>query len=568
MLPKSLSSLKDRVRAPLVKQYISRWFFYAAGLAALCIIFAWHSKSWDTNDDAMMGMIVQGYGIAHAPSPGLVYSNVVWGWVLEQLGQVFGPYSYTYASYSLLLASLFCFMLAFERARVPAALGVAILLIGYYPIISGMQFTLVAGLLAASGVTLACTCGQKDRGILLLSGILLVLAGLVRGLELLFVLGASAPIGWFMFHGAEQKHERVALYALIAGVAGVLFVCFCIDASYYSTDAWSHARHMIVIVNKIVSYRMGGYFHLHPQVFAHSGLTKNDLYLMHNWFFADPDVFRESHFDLAFSKVHPLERMRQNLHFYRSYLRMFYYKQTLLFIVAIAIMWIFNSRKLAIVFALGILALTMTAFFLLGHLPASRVCIPVLMAIAGLTALNVPRDSRPIRFVSALMCLGMLIISLIPTLGRDNHADVTALKAHQEICSLPKDHPMVIWGVGKIFGYGHAYSPFNASGIDCKLQFYPIGAMQLIPPALDQLSALTGGYTSLIAALNAGQTFYFITSPERMDHLKIFFREHYHVTLSAEYVSEGKMFHNLYTVKVLKDVVSRATVPTLPAGVR
>ena len=106
----------------------------------------------------MMGMIVQGYGIAHASSPGLVYSNVVWGWILEQLGQVFWPYSHTYASYSLLVASLLGFMLAFERARVPASLSVAILLIGYYPIISGMQFTLVAGLLAASGVTLASTC--------------------------------------------------------------------------------------------------------------------------------------------------------------------------------------------------------------------------------------------------------------------------------------------------------------------------------------------------------------------------------------------------------------------------
>lgn len=567
MLPKSLSSLKERVRTPLVTQYISRWFFYAAGLAALCIVFALHSKSWDTNDDAMMGMIVQGYGIAHAPSPGLVYSNVVWGWVLEQLGQVFGPYSYTYVSYSLLLVSLLGFVLAFERARVPAALGVAIILIGYYPIITGMQFTLVAGLLAASGVALACTCGQKDRHILLLSGVLLVLAGLVRGLELLFVLGTSAPICWSMSQGAEQKNKRFAIYTLFAGIAGVLFVCFCIDASYYSTDAWSHARHMIVIVNKMVSYRMGGYFHLHPQLFAHSGLTKNDLYLMHNWFFADPNVFRESQFDLAFSKVHLLERMRQNLHFYGSYLRMFYYKQSLLFIAAIAVIWIFNTRKLAIAFALGIMALTMTAFFLLGHLPASRVCIPVLMAIAGLAALNTPHDSRPIRLVSGLMCLVMLIISLTPTLRHDNHAETTALKARQEICSLPKDHPMVIWGVGNIFGYGYAYSPFRASGIDCKLQFYPIGAMQLIPPALDQLSALTGGYTSLVAAMNAGQTFYFITSPERIDHLKIFFREHYHVALSAEYVGEGKMFHNLYTVKVLKGVTSPASAPTSPTGV-
>ena len=45
MFPKSLSSLRDRVRTPLVIQYISHWFFYAAGLTALRIVFTWHNKS-------------------------------------------------------------------------------------------------------------------------------------------------------------------------------------------------------------------------------------------------------------------------------------------------------------------------------------------------------------------------------------------------------------------------------------------------------------------------------------------------------------------------------------------
>jgi len=40
---------------------------------------------WETNDDVAMAMVAHGFGIAAHPSPHIVFSNSIWGFVAQAL---------------------------------------------------------------------------------------------------------------------------------------------------------------------------------------------------------------------------------------------------------------------------------------------------------------------------------------------------------------------------------------------------------------------------------------------------------------------------------------------------
>src|SRR5215469_13549733 len=88
-------------------------YLYVALVTVGLLVFA--SKMWATNDDAGMAMAVEGYGIASAPSPGIVYSSVAWGWLLTQLPRFSFVEPYAATTYSLLAVSWLAIALALWR---------------------------------------------------------------------------------------------------------------------------------------------------------------------------------------------------------------------------------------------------------------------------------------------------------------------------------------------------------------------------------------------------------------------------------------------------------------------
>jgi hypothetical protein len=58
-------------------------FVYFTGL------IVWGTPVWDTNDDVAMAMVAHGYGFVAQKSPNLLFSNVVWGHVVQALHGMF-----------------------------------------------------------------------------------------------------------------------------------------------------------------------------------------------------------------------------------------------------------------------------------------------------------------------------------------------------------------------------------------------------------------------------------------------------------------------------------------------
>lgn len=65
------------------------WDFFVAMVFVfiLCIFF---EPRWVTNDDVGMSMVAHGYGIAAVDMPNLVFSNVIWGYLVRVIPQING----------------------------------------------------------------------------------------------------------------------------------------------------------------------------------------------------------------------------------------------------------------------------------------------------------------------------------------------------------------------------------------------------------------------------------------------------------------------------------------------
>src|SRR3990172_1330249 len=66
----------------------------------LCALF---ELRWETNDDVSMSMFAHGYGVATYGSPNLIFSNVLWGYVVRLIPEFNGVLGYSTATLGVLV---------------------------------------------------------------------------------------------------------------------------------------------------------------------------------------------------------------------------------------------------------------------------------------------------------------------------------------------------------------------------------------------------------------------------------------------------------------------------------
>lgn len=72
----------------------------ASFVLTLCFFF---EPRWETNDDVGMSMVAHGYGIAAIGSPNLIFSNVVWGYLVRLIPQIDGVLGYSVVTIGVLV---------------------------------------------------------------------------------------------------------------------------------------------------------------------------------------------------------------------------------------------------------------------------------------------------------------------------------------------------------------------------------------------------------------------------------------------------------------------------------
>lgn len=255
-----------------------------AGL--IIALYLVYEPRFETNDDVSMSMIAHGYGDAAYSSPLLIYSNVLWGYLVRATPTIGGVLGYSVAALVALMAAAWAiayFLIRLGAGYFAAFLAVSLVLVrpALFP-----QFTVLAGLLTVAAVIGLQLYGRRgERGILVASCALVFVAFLVRQREAALVLAVAAPLlPWRALR--ERREAQVAVVMLALAIAAALVV----DNLSYSGPEWAHFFEVLKTLSSILAWGNGEDLKQHPEILARYGYSKNDIELIQQSFWVDPQI--------------------------------------------------------------------------------------------------------------------------------------------------------------------------------------------------------------------------------------------------------------------------------------
>ena len=524
MLPIPAPSPQQRLR-------IERVLAWGLASVAMAVVLCLARKVWQTNDDIGMAMIAGGYGIASAPSAGLVFSNVAWGALLAALPKLGGIEPYSMLTYCALLASSLTIALALHRRGAPPLMGAALLAAIFLPTLATPQFTLTSGYLAAAGLALLIAWKDSPSRLpLCLAGLLLVAAGLVRFLEMGFVVAVSLPFLW------TERPQRLPRrwIALAAAVLVALTAAHLLDVHYYGGEDWAAFRQMAPVRTLFTDYSLYPYFVAYPEAAAHGPLHASDLALVSQWFYADPQVFTPAALAAPLQSVQWSSRALLNLSMSPHLLALVNDPQLMALLGLLVVpLLLLRRRAVPPLLALALLLTTVVMLQILGRSGMVRVYMPAAATLAVLYLLLAGPDQRvSVRAVGGLLLVGVVGLSLYGLYPRMHGVDRQRQTLEAALCNQPQDRLWVTWG-NSAFPFQILYRPGREARPRCDLHLYSLGSLELAPFAIDQVRQRTGA-PDLVSALLQGKEIYIFAEPYRLQMLQGYFAAHYKTSLAWE----------------------------------
>ncbi len=252
-------------------------------LVTLCLLF---DPIWETNDDIHLSMMAHGYGIMAQGSPYLIYSNILWGYMVRGTPEVLGFTGYTVATLGTLIFIGTGLLYTVTRLGLGYPLGVAVTLLLAIRLTVFPQYTMNAGLLALVAILgWQAYARRNDFLALLLACGAAFLGYLLRSQEFCLVLMVALPLlPW----NALRNRRPLQIDLLAIGLA--IAVAAVIDYRAYQTPEWQGFREFAAVVRPFVDYGGASYISGRPDILAHYGFSTNDIRLFGDWFFVDQKI--------------------------------------------------------------------------------------------------------------------------------------------------------------------------------------------------------------------------------------------------------------------------------------
>ena len=466
-----------------------------------------------------MAMIAHGYGSAAYPSPGLVFSTVLYGKLLLASGahSVAGVQTYGLWTYAELAAAALAAAYALWRARASAALAAAALVAVFAPAALYPQFTVVAGVLALGAVLLVLADARVPATAL--ACLMLILAALVRAESAALTLALTAPL-WAAALRRAPRRQLVASLASVAVFAVAAAIALLADRWYYSQPEWAQFTEMNRARLAFTDYGLRQYFFRYPLDPMRLAWTPNDLVMVEGWFFADPRVFPAARVAELASQVYVDDFLVSNAHRYDEALASFR-NEALLALTALAAFLAWRAGSRAGAWTLGLIGAAMVAFWLAGRPGIDRIYYAPL---AGAVLLTLATHRVPAGWRDTALA-GVVVLVAAGALAARNAEDRREeAQARTAVCTLPNDRLYVVWA--ERLPYEKVYRPLAAPGDACNLPLYPLAVHSYAPYALAQLRRFTGE-GDVVAAMLAGKEFDMIADGWQIDVLRRHLRIHY-----------------------------------------
>ena len=467
---------------------------------------------WATNDDIAMSMIAHGYGLAAYGSPQLIFSNVLWGYLVRSVPTIHGVLGYSLASVAMLVMfgwTTLYFLLQLG-ARYLLCLLVIVLLIAQPILIQ--QFTVNAGLL-----TVAAVIGWQAHARLggigsLVTACLLAFFGyLIRSQEFLLVLGVALP---FLPWRALRKQRQMQIAFLLLGMAIAAASAF--DRWSYSGPEWQQFLAYNTVRIPITDYGAGERLKQHPEIIARYGYSPNDINLVANYFSADPQIANPPALNAMLNQLGPIatpdKEIKTGIMAIKALLG-----PVLLPLVVSAILLLVLMPRWSVVLGWLLCLGALFAMGVIGRPGIVRVYVPVisLLLIAPLMVAKYREGSgqRMVTLTLVIACIGHAYL-LIPS----------ALATQQWTRQILRDvhgfpaGPIVSWGNSFPF---ELIFPVLGNDLNSRsITFYGLDSFTYAPFSVASIEQHKG--LGMIERLKSADGVPIITTPQKLEMLRIY----------------------------------------------
>lgn len=497
----------------------SWWLGFGASLLLLAGLSTAFVPYWETNDDVGMAMLAHGFGLAAQGSPRLIFSNVVWGWLVRSIPSLMQTSGYAWATLAVLTCTGAMIFRAVHRLRhgmVVASLMLALVMLR--PILFP-QFTINAGLLCVGAIA-AFKCYASgveafDRRAwidLALGCVLAFLSYLVRSQEFLLVAAVGAPLlPWGSL--VKRRAGQVALIVLAAAIAAAALV----DRHSYRSEEWVAFKAVDAARAPFTDFGAGERLKQHPEILERHGLSRNDIDLISSWFFADSKLMETQRLQRMLDELGPTSAQSGGGQRAVDGLRTLW-EPTLLSLsaAALALLLLKFSLRLGAVWLLTLAAAMAMGWF--GRPGVTRVYVPlVALLLVAPCIINLPATGWRRKAGVAALAFGLLAnASQIFSESRSVHAD--AGKLRQSMAGL-SPQVIVVWGAS--FPYQLAY-PVMGPSFAAGFRFYGLGVFTRAP--VSTAFALEAQGEGLIRRLQSAEGLLGIIADLRW--LEIYCQEH------------------------------------------
>jgi MFS family permease len=482
-------------------------------IVSLCIAFV---PCFERNDDVAMSMIAHGYGLTAYGSSHLVFSNVLWGYLVRAIPDINGVLGYSLATLSVLLViswAILYFLLRLGAGYLPGLFAVALLIA--IPTLRP-QFTVNAGLLTVAAV-LGWQVHARLGGIssLIIACLLAFFGYLIRSQEFLLVLGVALPLlPWRALR--ERRQMQIAI--LLLGVAIISATAF--DRWSYSGPEWQPFLEFNSARIPFTDYHAGEHLKKHPEILARHGYSPNDMDLMANWFFVDPQIADPKSLNEMLAELGPLPLQAGSIQSGFSAIKTLFIPMFLPFWISGIILLVLMPRwPVALAWLLCLAALFTIGF--MGRPDALRIYVPLmtLLMLAPLVVGKYRKGARLWMATTTLLaaCIGNAYLYIPDALA----AKQWTQQVWRDIHGLPAG-PIVSWGGS--FPFELAF-PVLANDLNSRnIKLYGLDSFTHAPYSVANTEQIAG--RGLIERLQTTAGIPIIAIPTMLEMLRIYCKEH------------------------------------------
>jgi hypothetical protein len=480
----------------------------------LCFFFA---PKWQTNDDVGMSMMAHGYGIAPICSPNILFSNVLWGYLVRAIPEINGVLGYSIATLSVLVlvgtVLIYCLR---QLGIVYVACLSTFVLILTRPVLFP-QFTINAGLLSVGAIICwHLYAQQQDKRALVTGCLLAFLSYLVRSQEFYLVLIVALPLlplrTLFL-----SRFAQIALLILVSAIA----ISAVIDYQAYQSNDWQVYNALNPARAPFTDYNAGQYLKQRPDILARYGYSINDIDLITDWFFVDSHIANPEALQAMLTELGPLPAQSNALT--NAWLGVqTLWHPILLTTVLTALLLAVLRPAWHVAASWGLCIAAVFALGLLGRPGVLHVYVPVTCLLLTAPLLKAQVFSNWRNQLSIVVLLVAAAVNMAQVFHDSKTYQLTNKQIQQDFASFP-NFIVVIWR--GTFPYEAIYPVLGVSSAAMSYRHYGLGTSTLNPFTVADVEQKAG--RGMINLLVKEEGIPIMAAPPDFNYLEIYCKEHF-----------------------------------------